>query len=152
MINPNELRIGNIVWETSMANPSTDDMDEIVVGAVNGVYNTIYDDQDNIYSKEYIYPIPLTPEWLERLGFVLVNDNWTAFVGVVTPVALYRKRRKYIDFDIAVNKTANTINRLYKVNNDEYGFLDGPTIESVHQLQNLYFALTREELTIKEKV
>ena len=66
-------------------------------------------------------PIPLSEEWILRAGFKHIHDDW------------------YYNCILSVNiskKTAHVGN--YCVNN----------IEFVHQLQNLYFALTSEELQI----
>jgi len=77
---------------------------------------------------EYIKPIPLTEEWLLKFGFevdygciILSNKR-----GVIT-----------IEEDLA--EISSTINH--------DGFM--APCKYVHQLQNLYFALTGEELTIK---
>lgn len=73
-----------------------------------------------------IKPIPLTEEWLLKFGFV-----------------------EFITLDVYPTYALKKIN----VNNgtvyvSELGFLNH--IKYVHQLQNLYFALTNEELTIKQ--
>jgi len=68
-------------------------------------------------------PIPLTEEWLLKFGFDKpMNANWCEFNG----------------FEI------DTISELvYWLGNKKI------VLKSVNQLQNLYFALTNEELTIK---
>ena len=69
-------------------------------------------------------PIPLTKEWLLKFGF-----------------------EKKITSDVFPTFFKNKINvndRVVYVS--EYGFLNH--IKNVHQLQNLYYALTGEELTI----
>lgn len=69
--------------------------------------------------------IPLTEEWLIKFGFVL-----------------YGGADKFADRD-----------DFWQIENDEHGgwYCDHLelSIKHVHQLQNLYFALTNEELTIK---
>jgi hypothetical protein len=74
-------------------------------------------------------PIPLTEEWLERFGFDEIEMS--------TPIAY---------------KTKNG----FRIKEDERGYWmqykHGMTIiKHVHSLQNLYFALTGEELQIKEQ-
>jgi len=76
---------------------------------------------DNITSiGDLIEPIPLTEEWLLKFGFEKSGDY---FINNV--IHLNFKTRTTLEPDM---------------------FLD---LEHVHQLQNLYFALTGEELTIK---
>lgn len=71
-------------------------------------------------------PIPLTEEWLEKFGF-----------------------QKNITTDLYPTFSYNILNIndgiVYVLN---YGFITH--IKYLHQLQNLYFALTGEELTIKQ--
>ena len=70
-----------------------------------------------------IDPIPLTEEWLVKFGFE--NGNYFILNNVII----------YKDY-----------NNKYRY---EYNY--GQTwVKHVHQLQNLYFALTGEELVIKE--
>src|SRR5690606_30786472 len=76
-------------------------------------------------------PIPLTPEWLERLGFKKneTKDWWPCYV--------------LDDYNI------------YFDNGDilmDGDYIPTARIEYVHQFQNLYSILTGEELEIKETV
>jgi len=80
-------------------------------------------------NPECYKPIPLTEEWLIKFGF---EDNQKV------------KGVKYIDGVIAID--CIRYGKGWCLANDEYH----PNIKYVHQLQNLYFALTGEELTIKE--
>lgn len=78
-------------------------------------------------------PIPLTEEWLLKFGF-----EYSSFYG---------------NYKIKAGNYSNSI-KLYEgewcYNNDDSdaGCYFVTTIKYVHQLQNLYFALTNEELTI----
>jgi hypothetical protein len=69
-------------------------------------------------------PIPLTEEWLLKLGFVSnpYQDR-------------YEKGRLHIECDKTKGEICLWIESM-------------PHIKYIHQLQNLYFALTGEELTI----
>lgn len=104
----NELRIGNMVYDE-------DAHFEIIA---------IMDGEDIDYA-ETRRPIPLTEEWLLKLGFE-VETGW------------YK------------NFTPCGKGFLWK---EGYVIFCGTTVEApilhVHQLQNLYFALTGEELTTK---
>jgi hypothetical protein len=75
-------------------------------------------------------PIPLTEEWLLKFGFEikLDNFNWNAGIGI----------NEIGDFKLALRHTDN-FGWFYKSR--------CTPIKYVHQLQNLYFALTGEELT-----
>lgn len=75
-----------------------------------------------IYGEDY-EPIPLTEEWLEKSGFK----------STVEWLLKYKNNSTLLVSDV------------------KYGFQNIPIqkIKYVHQLQNLYFALTGEELTIK---
>lgn len=78
-------------------------------------------------SLDDIEPIPLTEEWLIKFGFV------------ITRTQAYKIFNDFGD-QVKLNKIGNEF---------EFVYLAVP-IKYAHQLQNLYFALTGEELTIKE--
>lgn len=78
--------------------------------------------------SENIKPIPLTKEWLLKFGFS--KEKYHSFS--------LKTKGFQIDFEI--------------IKNSVYGcFLEGVglDINYVHELQNLYFSLMREELIIK---
>ena len=122
MIAPSELRIGNYVLIGSLVWTPIDGILSSQVFACNGVGINYID----------IDPIPITPEWLERLGF-----EWDIYY------------QGYCDGNYLVNIRENgTISFAYgKRRHDEMQFL--PYIKYVHQLQNLYHAITGNELKIK---
>jgi hypothetical protein len=78
----------------------------------------------------YVKPIPLTEEWLLKFGFEtqLTSLNFGFIVFELNAVA------------ISLDKDG-----FYFMHNEEY-----QNIYYVHQLQNLYFALTNKELEIKK--
>lgn len=137
MINPKELRIGNLVWETRIVDPSPEDLQSITVGAINGIYNTVYDNEDNIYGPEDIYPIPLTPEWLQRMD--LVKESY-----LHRPVYKISQTDYYLRWEDDVVDVS-----IEDLNGHKHYFRYA--LKYVHQLQNLYFSLTGKELAIKEK-
>lgn len=69
-----------------------------------------------------IKPIPLTEEWLFKFGYDWISENHFANLGHL----------------------------IWKVEDRFYCDKNGVFLKYVHQLQNLYFALTNEELTIKQ--
>jgi hypothetical protein len=120
----NELRIGNIIKGIGVNI-------EWVVEGFEG---------DCIYSGDgwrylsYFEPIPLTEDWLLRFGFL--RDTKYDFELKVNGVLFYGMcdNSQPINTGICIlNLPESNIN-----------------IKHVHQLQNLYFALTGEELTLKQ--
>jgi len=79
-----------------------------------------------LWSIEELEPIPLTEEWLERFGFEWDGEMW------------FHKAEDWIMIDLSDNMVRLWDGWLYR------------EIKYVHTLQNLYHALTGEELTVKE--
>jgi hypothetical protein len=127
-----ELRIGNLVYSTSLKqlqSPSTViQVSEFGAGLRQNKY-------EHNEGSQNLYPIPLTEEWLLKLGFE---------ESKIHPKDLYF--REYNNFWIGYSMREKTIHL-----NDGEGY-EGANIptkyEFLHQLMNLYFALTNEELTI----
>jgi len=87
------------------------------------------DKSNNPVELKYFSPIPLTEEWLLKFGFK--NYERLRFsLGGTLIVDLE-------DFTVGINEC------------DVFWFLSND-IMYVHQLQNLYFALTGEELVFKQ--
>jgi hypothetical protein len=119
VVNSKELRIGNLINYPFVG------IRPIRSGA----------DIDSIFEDGGM-PIPLTPEWLERCGFIIHknglfvnNDIWIEYKELSTPV----------------------FTPVYSDGSSFRGYI-GKHITYLHQLQNLYHSLTGEELTIKETV
>ena len=140
MIQANELRIGNWVYvDDSPVQITSIDKD-------GGINHTSGDDGWTvdywfIYQIKDIDPIPLTPEILEKAGFDLTpgdldNDNisWWMFPDNPAVDLMLREFDKGKGYDL-LDMDYGQIHYDYK-------------ITSFHQLQNLYFALTGEELEI----
>lgn len=86
-------------------------------------------------------PIPLTPDWLERCG--LAENDRGYYVLVSGGFYLLKNDLK---------DETGAIDGFVLVAAGSHGLVQKPIYKHVHQLQNLFFALTGEELTIKEKV
>lgn len=125
-----ELRIGNIFLEEVRGQKQ-----EFIITAINSITHTAIDVDDNITSIDYLIPIPLTEEWLLKFGF----DR--PFAPPIYEIVTANLDKRF---------------RIHKVGEKSWmlGYYESITasIEYVHQLQNLYFALTGEELEIKEQV
>lgn len=124
----NELRLGNYVYDGKKELGK--------IGAVHKDRLTVEIPNDNTiflgrYKIEYAKPIPLTEEFLLKFGFDKVADDcWMiSKSGQATYIDLIQGEFYYY---LEVNTETSII------------------VKHVHQLQNLYFALTGQELTIKE--
>jgi len=124
MIKSNEIRLGNLF-----------------IGYNDKAFKWGLDDFDlignNVYVDEVIKsPILLTPEILAKCGFVSVgntgtSDNWFSDELGETNLMIRIGGNGLITLYIKAKELVSLTNIIY-----------------LHQLQNLYFALTGEELTI----
>ena len=116
-----ELRLGNLVIHDSKVKKVTT-IGEKAVLLGKEMYAIPYD---------YIVldPIPLTPEWLERAGFRKLKSN-------IPNRIIYEKGR----FIFAQIKGKGQLSFSGAKIND---------IDYVHELQNLWYALTKQELSIE---
>lgn len=130
VLKANELRLGN--WVNSKIKGCT----RIKEGYVQLLEEQLYYLFDVDDDWERIDPIPLTEEWLVKFGFDkdeeydeggLVDYRFILMNGSLEFVSFWNSE------DLMVINQPQT----------------GVDIEHVHQLQNLYFALTSQELTIK---
>lgn len=126
MINANELRIGNIV--------AIKDQEKYIVGEPNEYAVTDIGDRVGLVNRgkqqwaiEEINPIPITSEWLLKFGFAQINH--------IHDGEIFKKDWLRVSSDVFAWEWRGG----YIKNAPRY----------IHQLQNLYFALTGEELTIK---
>lgn len=81
---------------------------------------------EQVYYKTRWDPVPLTEGWMTRFGFVYEGDR------------VYRKG----NFKLKISSMGVFRYHITPVTNIIY-------LDFVHQLQNLYFALTGEELKLK---
>lgn len=92
-----------------------------------------------IDSEDFPKPIPLTPEWLEKFGFKSDLEDWYYITTVKDQYLASNPHGVYL---------SNTDPEDESKHADEFSVkLD---IRYVHQLQNLYFALTGSELQVKQ--
>ncbi len=121
-MNANELRIGN--WVHSKPHKSNIQFNFLVQ----------YFDSDVFDANNYA-PIPITEEWLDKFGFEKKSShayyyNEPIRIDVFGCEFMVRFRAELDDYNL----------RLVELKNSK--------VKYVHQLQNLYFALTGEELSI----
>ena len=101
----------------------------------------------------YIEPIPLTAEWLIKLGFneqggdyIVLDKSSDERLGYVDERSWTSVKIKYWEF-IATGD--NHKGYLFQWHESEFhNYQKERVIRYVHELQNLYFALTGNELTI----
>lgn len=129
-----ELRIGNYIYRPDFI--SEELRIETVLGFCQNIV-TCSGPIKVIIRIEDVKPIPLTEEWFIKLGFTIryFNDD------INKPIWWKLEGNRHID--IYFEKQVNSF--VCMINSMQYSI----EIKYVHQLQNLYFALTGEELIIK---
>ena len=93
-------------------------------------------DNENMYEVDWItikeahnyQPIPITEEWLEKFGFCHDGIMWFVKDGFG-----YSFEDQRCNWEFLPNR-----------------FNELPFLDNVHQLQNLYYSLTSQELKLKE--
>lgn len=103
----------------------------------NRVYQ-LYDDHVNGWSIEMVDPIPISPNILLSCGFVLSGYNMLFWVKDNISLAGIN----WADADIPEYQFVN-----FGWGSNENQII---SIRYLHQLQNLYYALTGEELTVPD--
>lgn len=133
---PNELRIGNYVRD-GISN-------DIHISAL---YLYEYSSRPDLYSD--LEPIPLTEKWLIDFGFSEVFDKNRWFEDD----KVYESKSKILQLNLLSSPLSKIIqyDAYIKINYHPPSACsyNTRTIKHVHQLQNLYFALTGEELIIQ---
>ena len=126
-MNATELRIGNWVIYQDDVNKVRYEM-EFNIGHFMGIFEGNYGPPE---------PIPLTEKWLKKFDFIKYKNDtpyyWATGVEAAKFMRLY--------YDVDTEKGGGFSLKLPRK------FFT--KINHVHQLQNLYFALTGEELEIK---
>jgi hypothetical protein len=124
-IQPQELRVGNVLMYTGF--------DEGEMRCEVDANYIMWCEDDNDGFNELNRPIPLTPEILLEMGFEKPENNWMKLQ--ICNDWTYLFWNKLAGFELSVNKHSVVL----------------PHIKYVHSLQNLYYALTGEELTLNTK-
>ena len=122
VIKGKHLRIGNLVFFNGNHN-EIGVVSEIIKNDLTKVspYKIGINHRIDIYYEiDKLKPIPLTEEWLAKLGYDLISENHYGILGHL----------------------------IWKIEGRFYCDKNGMQLKYVHQLQNLYFALTGSELTV----
>jgi hypothetical protein len=115
----NELRIGNLVFADLYGEKP------ILVESICSINEDIFNSTTGEIPISSLKPIPLTEEWLLKFGFV---NNFLTTKGILFEIG-------HVGSDFVNNEITLRINQVLSLK-----------IHHVHQLQNLYFALTNQEL------
>jgi hypothetical protein len=117
-----DLRIGNLIYQF-------DTVENVTVDTFNAL--------DDGFSKDSFEPIPLTEEWLVKFGFECIEKD--------VPCLRDRTMSRFFlnNFNIEILSDG----QIYQKHFESTELIN---CDYIHQLQNLYFALTGEELTIKK--
>lgn len=136
MIKTQELRLGNLVLGNTNAEGKVDRFEEkltsilkvVTISADPYEKNRVsFDNQNACLFEENIFSIPLTDDWLIKLGFEKIDGREGYYwKHVKSYIAICHVSYFFI-------KHGDEISGSVKIN-------------SIHQLQNLYFALINEEL------
>jgi hypothetical protein len=145
MIKATDLRIGNWV---SIKNNYRDSFQNIQI--LNGDHLSHILNEHPEHVINYTEPIPLTKEILEKCGFE--KDNEQKFNGIIESYSLdidvKGSNKNTIHFNLPGNTRIKN-KELYNFGNytvnDHWG---SNNFKYLHQLQNLYYALTGEELNV----
>ena len=125
-----ELRLGNFVHHNENNKAHIDNyltVCELTEKSITTFYRSFDGAIQVVRNKKDYQPIPLTEEWLLRLGFKKVSN-----------------RQEYVIFRMRVCKT--TDNEFVCPDYDDRDIV----LHFVHSLQNFYHAIIGQELTIKE--
>ncbi|MDW0189346.1 MAG: hypothetical protein QOA70_06810 [Nitrososphaeraceae archaeon] len=126
----NELRIGNYVQYLS---GDTFQIQSVDFGLLESM-------PDRLHPK----PIPLTVDWLFKFGACNTTANNTFGIKF----SIHSLHTIYV----SVTETDNIATIGDNFTGKEFlCVLVNPVVDYVHQLQNLFYALTGEELTLKEQ-
>jgi hypothetical protein len=136
MIKENELRIGNFIGSIQSSLIHCVDLD---------MFCDIKEDETYL---DHLKPIPLTEEWLIKMGFEKSQEQWYT-IKYFTDCELATEQMA-ISYNLSSNRCAvfDAIEETDIVNILSYPIYTSKKVLYVHTLQNVFFALTGEELKL----
>ena len=131
----NELRIGNLIIGTNVYEGKV-----LTFERFNSDLDVIFFSDGSKWDSgefiEDIKPIPLTEEWLLKFGFIRHHSDYSNGIIYIKNVP----DNTEFEWGVYPNELGSGIQIKNRI-----------LLHYVHQLQNLYFALTGEELTFKSE-
>ena len=134
----NEFRLGNYVWDDIFIYQIWTINEDTVWGVIEKVYNHSKASTDDYYrggdynlNIENLAGIPLSEEWLLKFGFGLLPWGFVIKGNEDKAVLIRHSYKPNLKLWVEVGNGLRT------------------ELKYVHQLQNLFFALTGTELEIK---
>lgn len=125
-----ELRLGNFVKSENFDISRIVGLSAVVtLDRIEYVHVAIPDNEFGLWNNGKVEPIELTEEWLLKFGFEK-NDIDDCFISPIGEI-------------MQIDLTAGQIDFIWD------GAYSNAPCEFVHQLQNLFFAITGTELEIK---
>jgi len=124
-----------------------------IVWTIEGIENDFIFTNHNWRILTSFEAIPLTEEWLVKFGFNSDGDGGEAHINCLSDFIDSKFTiGTFVCFeDLDKNPLTFFISENYGT--DDYNCSYVPkSVKYVHQLQNLYFALTGEELTLKTEL
>lgn len=140
-----DLKVGNYV---SHPNNKKDRIKEIFCKSLTNDYAVSFiNSHYNYYLKnkgeQIVKPIKLTKQWVEKFGFKIDQNSKKSVFQV------YKKT--FDEYSTFILKYNNRIQMFFfETDSEETGFVK--QLHYVHELQNLYSALTDNELTLVSNV
>lgn len=136
-----ELRLGNLVLRPKKKDGrKTSEFKEVVVESIDSVGINVWqsgyegeNDWEGEFDEDEVKPIPLTEEWLIKFGFYNTGAGWFKGLKNVHHDVIFHFQLLLIEGDFIFTVPG----------------LPAKNIQFVHDLQNVYFAVTNEELTLK---
>ncbi len=135
MIKVNELRIGNLILLKNEFRNQIREIDFDEFKCIHSFDKETYEGCEEFEENSPYYPIPLSEEWLVKFGFELNKTGYTKIqwmFGRHFNIIVNEKKEFLLGYSFLIEKPMYI-----------------GVLTYVHQLQNIYFALTGEELTLK---
>lgn len=130
MIQANELRIGNYVYDPI----NKENVKLVAIEQGNRPITLGSKGTSSFSGFDCLKPIELTEDILLKCGFKVLENQPRKWFKIKT-------KKRGISLEICFSSKRIVLN-------NGYDFIDLLYVKYLHQLQNLYFALTNQELTI----
>lgn len=139
-----EIRIGNYVMKQYY-----DHKDIVSISGYDFFHYEKREDINHLVEWNSLSPILLTEDWLIRLGFNKLRDiDFNEFRQKVYGKSIISGNALHEEKIVIILPFNNCEIGVYNSIEDESSYLLDRNIEYVHELQNLYYVLSGEELII----